>query len=193
MKAYIPKDPANYWRDVPGYAGKYQVSRMGEVRRVFGSGKVRDLHPYPKSCATKLAHHPRWYIVKLDGKEQALHKLVARTWLPAPAPGLVAYHKNGIQSDNRVDNIGFTTPETLGRITGAKSKRMTVFKISEDGEVVAIYSSAREAARMNNMSYQTVLDRCHDRVANPFALDGFNYQFEDAPPGKPKRKRGRKK
>lgn len=68
MKAYIPKDPANYWRDVPGYAGKYQVSRMGEVRRVFGSGKVRDLHPYPKSCATKLAHHPRWYIVKLDGK-----------------------------------------------------------------------------------------------------------------------------
>lgn len=29
-----------------------------------------------------------------------------------------------------------------------------------------------------NMSYQTVIDRCHNKVKNPFALDGFTYQFE---------------
>ena len=51
-------------------------------------------------------------------------------------------------------------------------------KVTENGDEVEVYRSAREAARKNSMSYQTVLDRCHNRVKKPFALDGYTYQFE---------------
>lgn len=50
--------------------------------------------------------------------------------------------------------------------------------MTPEGEIVAVYPSARAAARENHMSYQTVLDRCNGKVKQPFALDGHTYQFE---------------
>lgn len=54
-----------------------------------------------------------------------------------------------------------------------------VVKVDPAGEVVEFYRSAREAGYMNHMSYQTVLDRCKRKVKKPFALDGYNYLWED--------------
>ena len=36
-KLYQPDNDSAYWRDVPGYAGIYQVSRAEIVRRIFKS------------------------------------------------------------------------------------------------------------------------------------------------------------
>ena len=36
------------WRDIPGYGGKYQVDKEGNVRHVYASGMTRALHPYHK-------------------------------------------------------------------------------------------------------------------------------------------------
>ena len=64
-------------------------------------------------------------------------------------------------------------------MTGHRTdRRKCVVKVSKSGEEVEIYRSAREAAKQNNMSYQTVLDRCHNKVKKPFALDGYTYRFE---------------
>ncbi len=41
-----------------------------------------------------------------------------------------------------------------------------------------------KAVKANHMSYQTVLDRCHGKVKDPFALDGFTCRFEDMGPGR---------
>lgn len=95
-----------------------------------------------------------------------------------PPPGKVAYHRNGDLADSCLHNIAFATPQELGAKTGAQSSRRPVEKIDTSGEVVAVYSSARAAARANHMSYQTVLDRCNGKVKNPYALDGHNYRFE---------------
>lgn len=99
-------------------------------------------------------------------------------WLGGPRPGLVPYHINGDLGDSSVHNIGWTTPQKLGQMTGGNSRRIPVAKVTPDGEVVALYKSAREAAKENHMSYQTVLDRCNGKVKNPFALDGHNYIFD---------------
>lgn len=45
-KAYKPENSRGWWRDVCGYGGKYQVSRHGEVRRVFDSGIVHNMVPF---------------------------------------------------------------------------------------------------------------------------------------------------
>ena len=82
-------------------------------------------------------------------------------------------------TDNHADNIGFISRSGLGKLTGHMAdRRKCVFKITETGEEVEVYRSAREAAKANNMSCQTVLDRCHNKVKCPFALDGYTYQFE---------------
>lgn len=179
-KAYAPADVGkNWWRDIPGYGGKYRASRDGDIQRVFPSGLVRDMTPYRKK--SKVLRNRLFVKLTKNGKskEVPMLKIMAETWHGNPGRDLVPYHKNGIVTDNRADNIGFASRRELGKKTGhMTNRRRGVMKISEDGEEVEIYRSAREAAKANNMSYQTVLDRCHNRVKKAFALDGFTYQFE---------------
>ena len=47
----ISKDPFNLWYDIPGYDGKYQASKLGEIRRVYKNGKVKVLSQYTKKSA----------------------------------------------------------------------------------------------------------------------------------------------
>lgn len=179
-KAYIPIDNgSDWWRNIPGYSGKYRVSRAGNIQRVFSSGLVRDMTPYRKQ--SKVLRNRLFIKLTIDGKskEVAMLKIMAETWYNNQDKDLVPYHKNGIVTDNHVDNIGFISRSELGKLTGhMANKRKSVFKVTENGEEIEVYRSAREAAKANYMSYQAVLDRCHNKIKNPFALDGFTYQFE---------------
>ena len=63
---------------------------------------------------------------------------------------------------------------------------MTIKELVELGKLTARMSVKRkpvikidEAGIRNNMSYQTIADRCHNRIKKPFVLDGYNYQFEE--------------
>lgn len=181
-KAYKPENEPGWWRDVCGYGGKYQVSRHGEVRRVNSTGLVHDMTAYTKSGRQ---FRGRLFVKLTKGgksKEEPLLQIVAAAWLGQTPAGKVPYHMNGIVTDNRADNIGFITRSELGKRTGAMADtRAIVFMVDRDGEVVEIYRSAREAAKANFMSYQSVLDRCHNRIKNPYALNGYTFQFEEEP------------
>ena len=140
------------WYDIPGYDGKYQINYFGNIRRALKRG-YKDMHPYIKSSNGRR-------IVKLNGKEQVVMKLMQITFIGALPPGKVAYHKNGIITDDALNNIGITTRSKLGRLTGRSNGcEMSVVKISPEGEIVDFYRSVREAGRKNHMSYQTILDR----------------------------------
>ena len=168
------------WRNTPGYNGKYQVDMEANVRRVYPSGKTREMTPYHK----KMSGSQR-LIVKLTddkgkSKEVILLQIMAKTFL-GPAPdGCVPYHKNGCQSDNYIQNIAYISREELGKKTGSKSRRQSVVKIDVLGEIVDIYYSGREAARENYMSYQTIIDRCNGKCKSAFAPDGYAYAWEDS-------------
>lgn len=166
------------WTDIPGYGGKYQIDREANVRRVYASGKARAMTPYHK----KMRGSQR-LVVKLtkDGKprEEILMRLVALTFLGPPPKGCVPYHKNGCQSDNYLNNIAYIDKRELGRLTGVKAGRRPVAKVDKDGHAVEVYPSARETARRNYMSYQTVIDRCNGKVKGAFAPDGYAYVWDD--------------
>ena len=167
------------WTNIQGYNGKYQVDREGNVRRVYESGKTRLMTPYHK----KMSGSQRVVVkLTLDGKsrEVILMQIVAKTFLGPVPNGCVAYHKNGCQYDNYVNNIAYISRKELGKKTGASSKKKSVAKINSDGEIVDFYSSARECARQNYMSYQTIIDRCNGKCKSAFAPDGFAYAWEDS-------------
>ncbi len=167
------------WKDIPGYGGKYQIDREANVRRVYASGRTRAMTPYHR----KMSGSQR-LVVKLtrDGKprEEVLMRLVALTFLGPPPEGCVPYHKNGCQSDNYLSNIAYLDRRELGRMTGAMSTRRPVAKLDASGEIAEVYPSAREAARRNYMSYQTVIDRCNGKVKGAFAPDGYAYAWDDS-------------
>lgn len=167
------------WNDIPGYDGKYQADREGNIRRVYESGKTRMMTPYHK----KMSGSQRM-VVKLtkDGKpkEEIVMQLIAKTYLGQAPKGYVAYHKNGCQTENHVNNIGYISRKELGQKTGSISKRKSVAKINQDGEIVEFYSSARACARCNYMSYQTVIDRCNGKCKSAFAPVGYAYAWEDS-------------
>ena len=173
------------WKDIPGYDGKYQISVDGEVRHIWPNGKVTLLHPFRYGAQGGKAEKSRSSVIyvrlRKDGRSftHKVIRLMTDTFLGGVPKGMTAYHKDGHPQNNYLRNIGFTTPQALGRMTGHKSHRRCVMKISRDGEVVEIFPSARAAARKEHMSYQTIIDRCHGRVKKPFALNGYNYQYDD--------------
>lgn len=175
---------AENWKEIPGFDGMYQISREGDVRTWRWRGERRMNSPKPMRQYMKHnGKRGKSRFVKLTdatgtAKEYKVLRLMADIWLGGVPEGKVPYHKNGDLADHCINNIGFTTRYLLGKKTGANGKRKPVKKINSAGDTVAVYTSARAAAKANYMSYQTVLDRCHGKVKKALALDGHTYAFD---------------
>jgi hypothetical protein len=165
---------SSQFTDIPGYDGLYRINQFGDILRVFKTCIV------PMKPTVKKGQ----YIIRLmepEGKrkEERVHKLMQRTFFPKAKPGYVFYHKNGDKMDNWLNNLGYISRQDLGRATGGGSRRKPVVKINVNKEVIEHYSSAREAARENYMSYQTVMDLCNGKVKRGMAPDGFIYVWDE--------------
>ena len=92
------------WKDIPGYEGVYQVSNMGILRSChFGREKILKIshtsHGY--SCASL-------YINGIQ-KNILMHQIVCAVFLDNRKAFRCINHKNGIKTDNRVDNLEWCT------------------------------------------------------------------------------------
>lgn len=94
---------AQRWRPVLGYEGLYEVSDLGLVRI---AGQARPL------TAT---HWGAYLAVTLRGrgrpKRARVHVVVLEAFVSPRPDGMVARHLNDQQSDNRLANLAWGTPE----------------------------------------------------------------------------------
>lgn len=166
---------SNAWRAIPGYGGVYEASFDGRIRRVW---KTRGVTP-------KVMHQKERrgvMSVRLTDaagrrKEERVHVLVALTWLGEKPAGMCVYHKNGVRTDNSADNLVYLTRSESGRRSGGMASRRAVLKLDVDGEVLAVYPSARAAARVEPFSYQSIMNRCNGKIKKQ---GGFFYVWDDA-------------
>lgn len=171
----------NEWRPIPGYGGKYEASFNGEIRRIYKTKPPRILSQYEKR--NQRGSRKLWVKLTKDGesgKEVNVAQIVFLSWKGPIPNGMIVYHKNNLFSDNIATNLELMTRKELGEKTGSKSRKQSVLKIDESGEVVDAYCSAREAGRQNYMSYQAIIDRCNGLVKKRPAPDGFDYAWEDS-------------
>jgi hypothetical protein len=139
MQPQFITEPPEEWRPVVGFEGFYEVSDLGQVRRV---GRIADAQVGRILAARGGLYQSVMFGPYNHPTQHNIHRLVAEAFLgPCPA-GHECNHIDGIKTHNRFTNLEWVTPAQNSRhasVTGlvASGERHGRAKLTE-ADVLAI-------------------------------------------------------
>jgi hypothetical protein len=142
------------WRDIDGFPG-YQVNAVGQVKSCARTvGKSR---PRPTAELLLKLQDKRGYIVAPlisgEGKRvnRLVHRLVASAFIGPIPEGMEVNHKNGVKSDNRVENLEYLSP--------GDNQRHSFRSLGRRLTGVAVHSEMRPAKKIPDASIPAIVAR----------------------------------
>lgn len=150
------------WKDIEGYESLYQVSNLGRVKsKCLKNERI-----------LKTRKHPNGYeIVNLKSKTYAVHRLVAKTFIPNPNKYKEVNHKDENKLNNKIDNLEWCSRKyncNYGALPKKVGKRFSrpVYLVDAKSELKPImpFASAMEAERLFGVDHSSIIKCCRGKV-----------------------------
>lgn len=149
-------EEVEYWKDIKGYEGSYQVSSLGRVRSLdriikqesrWGNIVERRMKSHILSPGNCRGYHH--VTLGKHHNSRSVHRLVADHFIPNPGDKPEVNHKDGVKTNNACSNLEWTTrSENMVHARDSFLVRHYGKRIigRSPGKVV-IFMSSREAER----------------------------------------------
>lgn len=157
-----------YWRQVVGYEGLYEVSNIGRVKSLnyHQTGKEAILKTGRKGRCDKFGHRYSSVSLSKNGKVKCMsvHRLVAEAFIPNPNNLPEVNHINEDKTDNRVENLEWCTGKyncNYGRRNDGI--RRSIEQCSLDGKLIKVWQSISEVFRQLGYSTSHISECCRGK------------------------------
>lgn len=189
--------PNEEWRDVVGYEGLYQVSNLGRVKSLRRRLKHSDgrLRFYPEKIIKDLNTGTGYRHVCLyqnkRRKQSYVHRLVAEAFIPNPNNFGDVNHIDGCKTNNHYQNLEWCSRSKNIKHAydnGLKSSHLSeaikhrsriVLQYTQDGELIAQYTSASKAAKKNRFNQGNISKYCRGENKRKATYKGYIWRYKD--------------
>ena len=181
-------DPNETWKPVPlkEFENLYEISNYGKVRSkgTYNTCKKGIMNPMTDTSGY---YHVMLYNKGIS-KDVSIHRLVALAFIPNPDNKATVNHINCDRSDNRAENLEWTTyrenndyaikvmRDAGGNKRNNKSSR-PVEQLDMNGNVINEFPSYREAERQTGIS---AIDKVCAGSKYRKTAGGFKWRYKDS-------------